>query len=144
MGKVYKTTTLMTTARHNGHISIKKAHMSPWSHFYDQHFRFQVLTVTASSCHTCMNVCFQLPKYSTLLLIKELIKHMFAMSVQARWIKVDTACSDDASEENQIKLTVHKFSFYTHNINIFTSDMHVSHICHNKLYIRLNRLSLDL
>lgn len=144
MGKVYNTTTLMTTARHNGHISIKEAHISLWSHFSDQHFRFQVLTVTASSCHTCMNVCLQLPKYSPLLLIKELIKHIFAMSVQARWIRMGTAYTDDASEENQKKLTVHRFNFYTHNINIFTSDMHVSHFCHNKLCIRLHRLSLDL
>lgn len=96
----------------------QKAHMSLWSHFSDQHFRFQVLTVTASSCHTCMNVCLQLPKYSTLLLIKELIKHIFAMSVQARWIRMGTAYTDDTSEENQIKLIVHRFNFYTHNINI--------------------------
>lgn len=135
MGKVYNTTTLMTTARHNVHISIKKAHMSLWSLFSDKHFRFQVLTVTASSCHTCMNECLQLPKYSTLLLIKEFIKHIFATSVQARWIRMGTAYTDDASEENQIKLTVHRFNFYTHNINIFTSDMHVSHFCHKKLCI---------
>lgn len=43
-----------------------------------------------------------------------------------------TAYTDDASEENQIKLTVHRFNFYTHNINIFTLDMHVSHFSHNK------------
>lgn len=43
----------------------------------------------------------------------------------------------------QIKLTVHRFKFYIHNINIFTSDMHVSHLCHNKLCIRLNHLSLE-
>lgn len=55
-----------------------------------------------------------------------------------------TAYTDDASEENQIKLIVHRFNFYTHNIHIFTSDMHVSHFCHNKLCIRLNRLPLDL
>lgn len=43
----------------------------------------------------------------------------------------------------QIKLTVHGFNFHIHNINIFTSDMHVSHLCHNKLCIRLNHLSLE-
>lgn len=43
----------------------------------------------------------------------------------------------------QVKLTVHRFNFYIHNIDIFTPDMHVSHLCHNKLCTRLSHLSLE-
>lgn len=50
-----------------------------------------------------MNACLRLPKFSILLLllIKELLKLIFAMNGQAQLIRMGMAYTDHASEENK-------------------------------------------
>lgn len=44
----------------------------------------------------------------------------------------------------KIKLTVHRLVYYIYNGCVFIpSHLHVSHICHNKLCVRLEHLSLE-
>ena len=43
----------------------------------------------------------------------------------------------------QIKVTVHRFIYYIHNMDNFDTHMHISHLCHNKQCINILHLSME-
>lgn len=43
----------------------------------------------------------------------------------------------------QLKVTVHRFIYYIHNMDRFDKQLHISHLCHNKQCVNISHLSME-